>query len=92
MKTKTNFEINSKTITNVFQRAFDSLKNSKLKITSSIGKVYIHISLLLAIVIGIIFPVALIILAILTVFSKLTISIEQEVEQPSQSNKIIELK
>lgn len=92
MKTKTIFDINSTTITNGFQKAFDSLKNSKLKVFSSTGKVYLNISLLLAIVVGIIFPVALIALLVLTIFSKLTISIEQEVEKPTDKNKIIELK
>ncbi|MFD2904131.1 hypothetical protein [Sphingobacterium anhuiense] len=92
MKTKTIFDINSKTITNGFQKAFDSLKNSKLKVSSSTGKVYLSISLLFAIIIGIIFPVALIVLLAFTIFSKLTISIEQEVKEAMDNNKIIELK
>ncbi|MNL82888.1 hypothetical protein D3C87_2103840 [compost metagenome] len=49
------------------------------------------ISLLFAIIIGIIFPVALIVLLAFTIFSKLTISIEQEVKE-ADNNKIIELK
>lgn len=42
--------------------------------------------------IGIIFPVALILLLAFTIFSKLTISIEQEVQQAMDNNKFIELK
>ncbi|GEM64404.1 hypothetical protein SF1_23860 [Sphingobacterium faecium NBRC 15299] len=79
MKTKTIFDINSKIISNGFQKAFDTLKNFKLKVFASTGKVYLNISLLVAIIIGIIFPVALILLFAFTIFSKLTISIEQEV-------------
>lgn len=79
MKTKTIFDINSKIISNGFQKAFDTLKNFKLKVFASTGKVYLNISLLVAIIIGIIFPVALILLFAFTIFPKLTISIEQEV-------------
>ena len=92
MKTKTIFDINSKTISNGFQKAFDALRSSKLKVLASTGKVYLHISLLWAIVIGIIFPVSLIGLLVLTVCLKLTLSIEQDVQQPTGSNRIIELK
>ncbi|MEJ5092612.1 hypothetical protein D3C87_1610580 [compost metagenome] len=92
MKTKTIFDINSKTISNSFKKAFDSLKNSKLKVCATCGKIYLNISLLFAIMIGIIFPVALILLLAFTIFSKLTISIEQEVQQAMDNNKFIELK
>jgi hypothetical protein len=92
MKTKTIFDINSKIISNGFQKAFDTLKNSKLKVFARTGKVYLNISLLVAIIIGIIFPVALILLFAFTIFSKLTISIEQEVQQSMDNNKIIEVK
>ena len=91
MKTKTIFDINSKTISNGFKKAFDCLQSSKLKVSAN-GKVYLQISLLWAIVIGIIFPVSLIGLLVLTVCLKLTLSIEQDVQQPTGSNRIIELK
>ncbi|UPZ35574.1 hypothetical protein MUB18_15850 [Sphingobacterium sp. PCS056] len=92
MKTKTIFDINSKTISNGFKKAFDCLQSSKLKVSASDGKVYLQISLLWAIVIGIIFPLALIVLVVLTVFSNLTIAIEQDIKQSNNNHKIIELK
>ncbi|MGJ1323202.1 hypothetical protein MUK51_07600 [Sphingobacterium faecium] len=91
MKTKTIFDINSKTISNGFKKAFDCLQSSKLKVSAN-GKVYLQISLLWAIVIGIIFPLALIVLVVLTVFSNLTIAIEQDIKQSNNNHKIIELK
>ncbi|WP_293929377.1 DUF4342 domain-containing protein [Sphingobacterium sp. UBA6320] len=92
MKTKTIFDINSKTISNGFKKALDWLQSSKLKVSASDGKVYLQISLLWAIVIGIIFPLALIVLVVLTVFSNLTIAIEQDIKQSNNNHKIIELK
>ena len=91
MKTKTIFDINSKTISNGFKKAFDCLQSSKLKVSAN-GKVYLQISLLWAIVIGIIFPLALVVLVVLTVFSNLTIAIEQDIKQSNNNHKIIELK
>ncbi|MEN5231622.1 DUF4342 domain-containing protein [Sphingobacterium faecium] len=92
MKTKTIFDINSKTISNGFKKALDWLQSSKLKVSAPDGKVYLQISLLWAIVIGIIFPLALIVLVVLTVFSNLTIAIEQDIKQNNNNHKIIELK
>jgi len=91
MKTKTIFDINSKTISTGFKKAFDCLQSSKLKVSAN-GKVYLQISLLWAIVIGIIFPLALIVLVVLTVFSNLTIAIQQDIKQSNNNHKIIELK
>jgi hypothetical protein len=92
MKTKTIFDINSKTISNGFKKALDWLQSSKLKVSASDGKVYLQISLLWAIIIGIIFPLALIVLVVLTVFSNLTIAIEQDIKQNNNNHKIMELK
>ncbi|UZJ64738.1 DUF4342 domain-containing protein [Sphingobacterium sp. KU25419] len=92
MNTKTIFDINSKTISNGVKKALDWLQSSKLKVSAHDGKVYLQISLLWAIVIGIIFPLALIVLVVLTVFSNLTIAIEQDIKQSNNNHKIMELK
>lgn len=92
MATKTTFSINSKTITKVFQDLFDSFKSSRLKVSSKNGKEYLNISLLLAVIIGIIFPVAFIALIILSLIAPIEIAILQEVKEEHANQKMIELK
>ena len=92
MAPKTTFSINSKTITKVFQDLFDSFKNSRLKVSSKNGQEYLNISLLLAVIIGIIFPAAFIALIILSLVAPIEISILQEVKEEDTNPKMIELK
>ncbi|MDR2270556.1 MAG: DUF4342 domain-containing protein [Sphingobacterium sp.] len=92
MATKTTFSINSKTITKAFQDLFDSFKSSRLKVSSKNGQEYLNISLLFAVIIGIIFPVAFVILIILTLVCSLQLAILQEDKQEGQKQKMIELK
>ncbi|WP_312791358.1 DUF4342 domain-containing protein [Sphingobacterium sp.] len=92
MATKTTFSINSKTITKAFQDLFDSFKSSRLRVSSKNGHEYLNISLLLAVIIGIIFPVAFIVLIIISVVSNIEIAILQEEKQEDPTSKMIELK
>ena len=92
MATKTTFSINSKTITKAFQDLFDSFKSSRLKVSSKNGQEYLNISLLLAVIIGIIFPVAFIALIILSLIAPIEIAILQEVKEENADQKMIELK
>ncbi|WP_312186073.1 DUF4342 domain-containing protein [Sphingobacterium sp.] len=92
MATKTTFSINSKTITKAFQDLFDSFKSSRLRVSSKNGHEYLNISLLLAVIIGIIFPVAFIVLIIISVVSNIEIAILQEEKQEDSTSKMIELK
>lgn len=92
MATKTTFRINSKTITKAFQDLFDSFKSSRLRVSSKNGHEYLNISLLLAVIIGIIFPVAFIVLIIISVVSNIEIAILQEEKQEDSTSKMIELK
>ncbi|UIR55985.1 hypothetical protein LZQ00_17190 [Sphingobacterium sp. SRCM116780] len=91
MATKTTFNIDSKSITSVFEKAFKTIQDSKLKVGTPSGKVYIHISLILAIIIAVIFPVALILLLVSTLFSSINIAIEKEMPETSMKTQMIEL-
>lgn len=92
MATKTTFSINSKTITKAFQDLFDSFKSSRLKVSSKNGQEYLNISLLLAVIIGIIFPFAFVVLIILMLVCNLQVAILQEDKQEDEKQKMIELK
>jgi len=92
MATKTTFSINSKTITKAFQDLFDSFKSSRLKVSSKNGQEYLNISLLFTVIIGIIFPVAIVVLIILTLVCSLQLAILEEDKQEKEKQRIIELK
>lgn len=92
MTTKTTFSINGKTITKAIQDLFDSFKNSRLKVSSKRDQEYLNISLLLAVIIGLIIPVAFVVLIILTLVCNLQVAILQEEKQGIAKQKLIELK
>ncbi|WP_282637887.1 DUF4342 domain-containing protein [Sphingobacterium thalpophilum] len=92
MTTKTTFSINGKTITKALQDLFDSFKNSRLKVSSKRDQEYLNISLLLAVIIGLIIPVAFVVLIILTLVCNLQVAILQEEKQGIAKQKLIELK
>ncbi|MGB3065689.1 DUF4342 domain-containing protein [Sphingobacterium thalpophilum] len=91
MTTKTTFSINGKTITKALQDLFDSFKNSRLKVSSKRDQEYLNISLLLAVIIGLIIPVAFVVLIILTLVCNLQVAILQEEKQGIAKQKLIEL-
>lgn len=91
MTTKTTFSINGKTITKALQDLFDSFKNSRLKVSSKRDQEYLNISLLLAVIIGLIIPVAFVVLIILTLVCNLQVAILQEEKQNAAKQKLIEL-
>ncbi|MCW8310454.1 DUF4342 domain-containing protein [Sphingobacterium sp. InxBP1] len=92
MTTKTTFSINGKTITKALQDLSDSFKNSRLKVSSKRDQEYLNISLLLAVIIGLIIPVAFVVLIILTLVCNLQVAILQEEKQGIAKQKLIELK
>ncbi|MEZ0450649.1 DUF4342 domain-containing protein [Sphingobacterium thalpophilum] len=91
MTTKTTFSINGKTITKAFQDLFESFRHARLKVSSKADQEYINISLLLAVIIGLIFPVAFVVLIILTLVCNLQVAILQEEKQNAAKQKLIEL-
>lgn len=92
MKTKSTFTINFNSITNSIQHIFDSLQDSKVNILSKKGKSYVKMPLLLAIVVGIIFPVAIVVTLILTMLSFISIVIERESQEAPVEIKYLENK
>ncbi len=92
MKTKSTFTINYDSITNTVKHIFDSLQASKLRIMSNKGKEYIKMPLIIAIIVGIIFPVALIIALVLTMLSLVSIQIERESNDGSIEIKYLDQK
>lgn len=92
MKTKSTFTINFDSITNSMQHIFDSLQDSKVNILSKKGKSYVKMPLLLAIVVGIIFPVAIVVTLILTMLSFISIVIERESQEAPVEIKYLENK
>lgn len=92
MKTKSTFTINFDSITNSIQHIFDSLQDSKVNILSKKGKSYVKMPLLLAILVGIIFPVAIVVTLILTMLSFISIVIERESQEAPVEIKYLENK
>lgn len=92
MATKKTYSINSRTITKAFQDLFNSFKSSRVKVSSKNGQEYLNISLLLAVIIGMIFPVAVIVLLVLTMVSSIQIAILQRENETAEKQKMIELK
>lgn len=92
MATKTTYSINSRTITKAFQDLFNSFKSSRVKVSSKNGQEYLNISLLLAVIIGMVFPVAVIVLLVLTLVSSIQIAILQRENETAEKQKMIELK
>ncbi|MDM1295372.1 hypothetical protein HX021_13875 [Sphingobacterium sp. N143] len=90
MATKTT--LNSKTITQGLQDLFDSFLNSRVKISGKHGREYLNISLLLTVIIGFIFPVALGVVILLSLVAGIQISILQEEKKEDTAAQTIELK
>ena len=91
MTTKTTFSINGKTITKAFQDLFEAFRHARLKVSSKADQEHINISLLLAVIIGLIVPVAFVVLLILTLVCNLQVAILQEEKQNAAKQKLIEL-
>lgn len=89
MSTKKTFNMDSENLTNGFQKAFDAIQESTVRITAKSGKEYFSLPLLFAIVIGIIFPLSLIIAVLLTLTSFIKIAVEREVKDTDSGIKVI---
>ena len=87
MKTKTTFTLDNENLTNGFQKAFDWIQQSKVKVASPKGKEYLKTSLLLVLVAAIIFPLLPVVAVILTLTKLIKISIEQEVPEKNEDLK-----
>lgn len=87
MKTKQTYEVNSETVTSVFDKIFTWIQNTKVSISSKNGKNYVRLPFIFALVIAIIFPFIIIIGLIAGLAFGLNISFEREVK--SKENKDI---
>ena len=65
MKTNSTFNLNSENISNAFQKAFDSIQQTKLSIRAKTGKEYMTLPLLIAVIIAIIVPFAAVVAVVL---------------------------
>ncbi len=91
MATKTTFSMNSENSSNGFQKVFDYIQASKLKVTSKSGKEYVNLPLLFAVVIAIIFPLVIVLAVALSLFAGINIIIEREVNRVSPDHKRIDI-
>ncbi|GEM_PF-193841 len=85
MKTKTTFNLNSENISNAFQKAFDSIQETKLSINAKSGKEYMNLPLLIAIVIAIVVPFAAVVAVILGLAFGVSFSFQKNVKEAPSS-------
>lgn len=92
MATKTTFDFNNENITNGVQKVFTTIQDSKVSITSKSGKQWINMPLIFVLVIAIIFPFIAVIAVALVLLSIIKITIEREIKETKDPNRIIEIK
>ncbi|GHE23104.1 DUF4342 domain-containing protein [Sphingobacterium griseoflavum] len=94
MKTKTTFNLNSENISNAFQKAFDSIQETKLSIQTKSGKERMSLPLLIAIVIAVVVPFAAVVAVILALAFGISFSFQKNVKEEPNSTpgKIIQVK
>ncbi|MFD2969772.1 DUF4342 domain-containing protein [Sphingobacterium bambusae] len=85
MKTKTTFNLNSENISNAFQKAFDSIQETKLSIRAKNGKEYMNLPLLIAIVVAIVVPFAAIVAVILGLAFGISFSFQRDIKETPSS-------
>ncbi|WP_164112118.1 MULTISPECIES: DUF4342 domain-containing protein [Sphingobacterium] len=92
MATKTTFDFNNENITSGFQKVFTTIQDSKISVSSKSGKQWINIPLIFALVIAIIFPFIAILAVALVLLSIIKITVEREIKETKDPNKMIEIK
>lgn len=77
METKKAFTLNSDNISNTFQKTIDWIQETKVSITSKTGKVYIKLPFIIAFVIALLVPFALIVGIIFALAFSINITFER---------------
>lgn len=94
MKTKTTFNLNSENISNAFQKAFESVQETKLSISAKTGKEYMSLPLLIAIIIAVIVPFAAVVAVIIGLAFGVNFSFKRNVKETTSKvpGEIIQIK
>ncbi len=92
MATKTTFDFNNENITSGVQHIFKAVQESKLTVSSNEGKQWLSIPLILALLIGIIFPFLAIIAVALILLRVIKITVEREIQDKINGQKALDSK
>lgn len=90
METKKTFTVNSNSISNAFQKMIDWMQETKVSITAKTGKTYMKFPFIVAFVIAILVPFALVIGVIIALAFGINVTFEREHKKETsiQNNEI----